>query len=123
MDHNKNFWNWLKKYNFTEEDIIHCRKMQSVNIMENENVYGISSVNVCGFLNNDVLKLGGEIKQQYSEDKRSYYERCYGIYEICAKLMDSVNEVLGDEGSWGKDYFAHKFVEWRDKSIEKLDKK
>lgn len=114
------FFKWLEKSNFTESDIIHCRKMQYFNIVESENVYGISGVSVCGFINSDVVKMGNEIKQHYSESKKDYYERVYRIMCVCANLMDSVNEILKDEGSWGIDYFHKKFKEWKDEADKKL---
>ena len=38
------FQKWLAKYRYTEIDIIKCRKMQSMSIMETENTFGISCV-------------------------------------------------------------------------------
>lgn len=116
----KEFFAWLRKTKFTELDIINCRKMQSVSIVENENIFGISTISVCGFINNDVVKVGAEIKQQYSENKHDFYERAFSILHICAKLMDSVNGVLADEGSWTNSYFEEKFVEWKNKSLKNI---
>lgn len=123
MEYTNDFFKWLEKYHITEGDILACRKMQSMNIVEKENVYGISGVSVCGFQKNDLVQLGGEIKQKYSEPKKEYYERCYGIFLICARLMDAANEILLDEGSWGKGYFQEKFTKWLEESLAKCENK
>lgn len=109
------FFKWLAKTKCTETDIIKCRKMQAINITENENIYGISTIIVCGFLNNDVVKLGGEIKQKYDENKQQYYQRVAEILAICCDLMDAANEILVDEGAWGEGYFRTKLEEWKRK--------
>ena len=111
---NRDFFKWLEKSKSTEFDIIKCRKMQSMNLMESENTFGISSISVCGFINNDVVKLGGEIRQQYDEDKQTYYERVYKILIVCCELMDSVNEILVDEGSWSAGYFKERLRAWKE---------
>lgn len=111
----KDFFKWLEKSKATEADVINCRKMQSVSFTESENIYGITTISVCGFINNDVVKLGGEIRQQYDEKKGDYYDRVYRILFVCSELMDAVNGILVDEGSWGKDYFQVKLKEWREK--------
>ena len=112
------FQKWLAKYRYTEIDIIRCRKMQSMSIMETENTFGISCVSVCGFINNDVARLGGDIKQHYDESKDVYYKRVYDILIICCELMDSVNEILADEGAWSSGYFQKRINEWRDEKIK-----
>lgn len=112
------FQRWLAKTKNTELDIIKCRKMQSLSITESENTFGISSVSVCGFENNDVIKLGGEIKQQYDESKEVYYNRVYDILIICCELMDAVNEIMIDEGAWSAGYFQKRLTEWRDEKIK-----
>ena len=115
-----NFSRWLIKSNCTELDIIHCRKMQSMSITEAENTFGITTLSVCGFEHNDMLLLGGEIKQQYAETKEAYYNRVFGILLICAKLMDSVNEILADEGAWSTGYFEKRFSDWHSEKIASL---
>ena len=113
MEYNhKDFFRWLEKSKATELDIIKCRKMQSPSFSETSNIYGIRSIQICGFINNDLVKLGGEIKQQYDESEAAYYKRVYDIVNVCCVLMDSVNEILVDEGSWSKGFFQKKLQEW-----------
>lgn len=111
----KEFYRWMKKSKVTEIDIINCRKMQSVTMTEDTNAFGISSVAVSGFLNNDFVKLGEEIRQQYDETPQQFYQRAYDILIICSELMDSVNGILCDEGSWSSDYFQTKLNGWIEK--------
>ena len=106
------FFRWLGKSKATEHDIIRCRKMQNMSLSETENSFGITTISVCGFINNDVVKLGGELKQQYDEDKMAYYQRVYDILVVCCDLMDSVNEILADEGAWSAGYFKGRIDEW-----------
>ncbi|MCR5273322.1 MAG: hypothetical protein K6E13_10140 [Lachnospiraceae bacterium] len=106
------FEHWLKKSKATETDIINCRKMQSLSLMEKKNAYGINSVSVCGFINNDVVKLGGDIVQRYDESLEDFYKRAYRILIICCELMDAVNAIMTDAGSWGPDYFQTKLTNW-----------
>jgi len=106
------FNNWLKKSKATELDIINCRKMQSLSLMEMKNPYGINTVAVCGFINNDVVKLGGDIVQRYDENIEDFYRRAYRILITCCELMDAVNAILVDTGSWGANYFQDKLNEW-----------
>ena len=110
---NTAFFRWLEKTKNTEADIIKCRKMQSPTLSESENAFGISTISVCGFIHNDVVKLGDEIKQQYDESKPAYYQRVYDILIVASRLMDSVNEILVDEGAWGAGYFENKLNEWK----------
>lgn len=107
------FLKWLEKSKCTEKDIIGCRKMQSMSISETETTFGISTISVCGFIRNDVVKLGGDIKQRYDESKPAYYDRVYNILIICARLMDSVNEILADHGAWGAGYYEKKIDQWK----------
>ena len=106
------FFQWLKKSNITEQDVIGCRKMQSMAITEDTNAFGISTISISGFENNDFVKLGEAIKQHYSETPEAYAKRVYDIYMTCAELMDSVNSILKDEGSWSSDYFQTKINTW-----------
>ncbi|MCR5468968.1 MAG: hypothetical protein K6F37_08415 [Lachnospiraceae bacterium] len=106
------FNRWLEKSKGTELDIINCRKMQSVSLVERKNAFGIYTVAVCGFVNNDMVKLGGDIVQRYDESLEDFYKRAYRILLICSELMDAVNEVLVDTGSWGAHYFQDKLNEW-----------
>lgn len=108
----QDFLRWLETTRFTEYDIIKCRKMQSASITETENAFGISTISVCGFDHMDVIKLGGEIKQRYDEDKTAFYKRAHSILGICCELMDSVNEVLADEGAWSAGYFQGQLEKW-----------
>ncbi len=110
----EDFQKWLAKSKCTELDIIKCRKMQSMSIVENDNTFGIGDISVCGFENMDVVQMGGLIKQHYDEDKKAFYERVYGILNVCGQLMDSVNEIMADEGAWSAGYFQKKFKEWYD---------
>lgn len=113
MNYNQqDFFKWLEKSKANEFDIIKCRKMQSSSLTETENTFGIKSIQICGFINNDVVKLGGEIKQKYDESNEAYYKRVYDIISVCCGLMDSVNQILVDEGAWGKDYFQNKLDGW-----------
>lgn len=116
------FFKWLEKVKCTETDIIRCRKMQYMSITESETTFGITTVAVCGFIDNDVVRLGGDIKQRYDEQKTDYYERAYTILMICAQLMDSVNVVLADYGAWGEGYFQKKMQEWKDSKKTKNEK-
>lgn len=106
------FYNWIKKSKIDEHDIIRCRKMQSMSISETSNAYGIVTISVSGFYNNDFIKLGEEIRQYYSENKETYYKRVYTILGVCSDLMDSVNGILQDEGSWSSDYFRSRIDSW-----------
>lgn len=113
--YNNEFNKWMKKSQITEIDIINCRKMQSFTITEGTNAFGISYVSVSGFFNNDFVKLGEELRQQYDETPMQFYERAYGVLIICCELMDSVNGILCDEGSWSLDYFQNKLNSWIEK--------
>ena len=106
------FYNWIKKSKVTEYDIIACRKMQSLSFSESSNAYGIITLSVSGFYNNDFVKLGEEIRQYYSETPEDFYKRVYVILGVCSDLMDSVNGILHDEGSWSADYFRSKLDAW-----------
>lgn len=113
-EHNTaNFFKWLEKSNLTEHDIIKCRKMQSFTISENSNAFGITTITASGFLHNDYIQLGPEIKQHYSETKEDYLDRVFDIYYVCAELMDAVNDVLADEGAWSDNYFRTRVFDWR----------
>ena len=113
-EHNTaNFFKWLEKSNLTEHDIIKCRKMQSFTISEKSNAFGITTITASGFYNNDYIQMGPEIKQQYAEMREDFYDRVFDIYYVCAELMDAVNDVMQDEGSWSKDYFRGRIFEWR----------
>ena len=81
-EHNTaNFFKWLEKSNLTEHDIIKCRKMQSFTISENSNAFGITTITASGFLHNDYIQLGPEIKQHYSETKEDYLADPERYYE------------------------------------------
>lgn len=112
---NTEFLHWLQKSKATEHDIIDCRKMQSASLSETENTFGITTISVCGFINNDVVRLGGDIRQHYDEDKATYYERVYRILIICCELMDSVNAIIADEGAWSDGYFTNRLEKWMEK--------
>ncbi|MDD6157246.1 MAG: hypothetical protein PUB52_09570 [Lachnospiraceae bacterium] len=111
---NSDFLHWMEKSKITEHDIIDCRKMQSSSLTETENTFGITTISVCGFINNDVVRLGGDIKQHYDESKEAYYERVYRILIICCELMDDVNEVIADEGAWSPGHFVKKLNQWKE---------
>ena len=113
------FQKWLAKYKNTELDIIKCRKMQSMTITESESTFGIATISVCGFQNNDVITLGSNIKQHYDESREDYYKRVYDILMVCGELMDSVNEILADEAAWTGGYFQKKFMEWGQEKLKK----
>lgn len=111
------FLHWLDKTKNTEFDIIKCRKMQSPSLSEVENTFGITTISVCGFINNDVVKLGGDIKQHYDEDKPTYYKRVYEILGVACELMDSVNAILADEGAWSATYFHDRLEKWLEQKL------
>ena len=113
------FQKWLAKYKNTEWDIIKCRKMQSMTITESESTFGIATISVCGFQNNDVITLGSNIKQHYDESREDYYKLVYDILMVCGELMDSVNEILADEAAWTGGYFQKKFMEWGQEKLKK----
>ena len=113
-EHNtKKFFQWLEKSKLTEHDIIKCRKMQSFTISETSNAFGITTISASGFYNNDYIQLGPEIKQQYAETREDFYDRVFEIYYVCGELMDAVNDILQDEGSWSDNYFRNRIYDWR----------
>jgi len=114
------FYRWLEKSKGTEFDIIKCRKMQFLSLAESQNTFGIRTLSVCGFINNDVVTLGSEIKQQYDESAEDYYNRAFDILAVCCELMDAVNEILCDEGAWSAGYFQGKLEEWKSERLGKL---
>ena len=116
----KTFKEWLQKSKITELDVIKCRKMQSVSIAETESAYGITTRSAGGFSDNDYVKVGEPIKQHYAESKEEYYKRVHTVMIVSADLMDAVNGVLADEGSWGPDYFHQKVEHWYSEKMNSL---
>ncbi len=105
------FSKWMEKTKCTEMDVIQARKLQNISITETENTFGISTLSVCGFLNNDVTQFQ-PIVQHYDESKPDFYKRAFEVMAIGCELMDSVNEILRDEGAWSPEYFTNKLEEW-----------
>ena len=107
----EDFLKWMEKTKCTELDVIRARKLQNISITETENTFGITTISVCGFLNNDVTQFQ-PIVQHYDESKPDFYKRAYGVMAIGCELMDSVNEILRDDGAWSPEYFSKKLEEW-----------
>lgn len=105
------FLRWMEKAKVTELDVIAARKLQNMSITETENMFGITSISVCGFLNNDVTQFQPMV-QHYDESKEDFYKRVYGVMAIACELMDSVNEILRDDGAWSPEYFTNKLQDW-----------